>query len=121
MVRKGSWKYIAYAPNQYGTTEEMNWPVQLFNLDSDPWELDNIASAHADKVKELNDILRTEVDVKGTDLLAKSYQKDLFMTYTWSGSDHCQSVFEAIYGKGTLTKDDAKVIEQWTGKSCPFN
>lgn len=121
MVRKGPWKYIAYAPNQYGTQAEKNWPVQLFNLDSDPWELHNIAAANPDKVKELGDILHSEVDVEGTDLLAKSFQKDLFMTHTWQGADKCQSVFDSIYGSGTLTKDDAKVIEQWTGESCPFN
>ena len=121
MVRQGDWKFITYAPNQYGTTAEKNWPVQLYNLQEDPWELHNVAAQHPNRVKNLNDILRTEVDVEGTDLKAKAYQKDMFMTYSWNGSDQCEETFANIYGKNVLSNDDAKIIAKWTGKPCTFN
>ena len=52
MIRKGKWKYIAYP----------GYPPQLFDLETDPDELDNLAEAKPEIVDKLDKDLREVVD-----------------------------------------------------------
>jgi choline-sulfatase len=59
MIRKGKYKYIHY----------VSYEPELFDLENDPEELDNVAgdAGHADVLKEYDGILRAMLDPEETD------------------------------------------------------
>ncbi len=117
MIRQGKHKLITYGSNApFGD----DFPMQLFDLENDPWELHNIGHNSSDVVDHLLRLLRTEINETQVDLEAKRWQRQMFLDTTWKGSRHCMSTFEAIYGVGALNETDAKRISQWIGQPCPF-
>lgn len=69
MVRQGKWKLIYY----------VGMDPQLFDLDSDPEELHDLASgeSYSAVVEQLKTVLRTIVDPKQQDAIAKDDQRKL--------------------------------------------
>ena len=82
MVRKGDWKYIYYAGD---------YPFELFDLADDPEELKNVAESNFDTIKELHDILNSELDPNEADTAAKKFDKDSFLTWKNSLGDKYNS------------------------------
>ena len=68
MLRKGEWKYVAY----------VGYPSQLFNIETDPGELDDVCTERPDIAVRMDSELRRIVDYEQThrDLLA--YNKEAF-------------------------------------------
>ena len=81
MVRKDQWKYVTFGHylNAY-----KNYSAQLFNLDKDPQETEDVANENMDVVKELDEILRNEIDYEYVDCFAKKTDFLLFETYFWN-------------------------------------
>lgn len=69
MIRKGRWKYIHY----------VRFAPELFDLEADPEEAHNLAGdpKHADKLKELEGVLRGIVDPDDADRRANEAQRKL--------------------------------------------
>lgn len=68
MLRQGDWKYIAYA----------GMAPQLFQLAEDPWEVRDLAGTRADKVREMDGLLRKVVDYEAVDARVKAYDRASF-------------------------------------------
>ena len=69
MVRKGKWKYVYYVED---------YPSQLFDLEKDPMELNDLAldSKYTDKLITLEKELRIHVDPEKVDSKAKDKQAE---------------------------------------------
>jgi len=69
MLRKDKWKYVHYVEG---------YPSQLFDLEKDPMELNDIAldSKYTDKLVTLEKELRIHVDPEKADLKAKDKQAE---------------------------------------------
>ena len=83
MIRQGDWKYIYYAAG-YG--------AELFNLANDPGESKNVADSNLDMVKQLHNILVSQLDPEEVDKAAKKFDKDSFVTWKNSLGDKYSSV-----------------------------
>ncbi|MBN1674564.1 MAG: sulfatase-like hydrolase/transferase [Kiritimatiellae bacterium] len=114
MLRRGAWKYVKYA----------GYEPQLFNVQQDPWETKNLATAEPDVAAELDGILTADLDCDGIDARAKQYDRESFLSWrqaqkaagtydetmarVYSGFDRL--CIEDIVPWG---KEDEAVIEQW--------
>jgi arylsulfatase K len=103
MIRKGVWKYVAY----------VGYNPQLFHLESDPDEINNLYLKRPDQVVELDHILRSVVDYETVDKKVKEYDKQAFLQWK-------QSLNEAEYVDtmtklyGNWTKENHDLVEAWT-------
>ncbi|MEM2740464.1 MAG: sulfatase-like hydrolase/transferase [Candidatus Bathyarchaeia archaeon] len=68
MVRRGVWKYVAYA----------GMPPQLFDLEDDPWEVNDLASECKERVEEMDHLLRSIVDYMEVYREVEEYNRDSF-------------------------------------------
>ena len=68
MLRKGEWKYVKH----------MGYAPQLFNLERDPWEAEDLAAERADVVGDLDGILTDNFECSGIDVRAKAYDRENF-------------------------------------------
>ena len=71
MLRRDNWKYIKY----------VGYAPQLFDLDNDPWEAQNVAPDHPDVVDELDAILEANFDCAAIDARAKAYDYSSFVPW----------------------------------------
>ena len=74
MWRQGPWKYVRYA----------GYPPQLFNLEDDPEEINNLAQSSPDIVQDLDDRLESLVDFEEADAQAKANDRQNFQTWRQS-------------------------------------
>ncbi|MFO7871786.1 MAG: sulfatase-like hydrolase/transferase [Kiritimatiellia bacterium] len=68
MLRKDNWKYIAY----------VNYPPQLFDIEKDPGELNDLSEQKPEIVREMDAELRDIVDYEKTDRDVTAYCKESF-------------------------------------------
>ncbi len=68
MIRKGQWKYVVY----------VGYPAQLFDMDSDPQELNDLRSQQPDVARQLDAELRAMVDYERTHRDVTTYNKAAF-------------------------------------------
>lgn len=68
MLRKGNWNYIANSGNE----------AQLFNVDADPWELDNLVMTNAHLADNMDALCRSICDVRAVDASAMAYDRASF-------------------------------------------
>lgn len=104
MVRRGPWKYIAYP----------GYEPMLFHLDEDPDEIRNLASQMPDKVREMDQLLRSIVDYEAVDAKVKAYDRASFAA--WREEMKKQSQYEAVMAQIFSGYDgvDAKTANPWT-------
>ncbi|XP_036383624.1 arylsulfatase K [Megalops cyprinoides] len=77
MLRKGKWKYIAYA-------DGLSVPSQLFDLSSDTEELHNVAPQFPAVCQDLDKALRSVVDYPTVSKQVQSYNKQEFSAWRQS-------------------------------------
>jgi arylsulfatase K len=68
MLRMGPYKYVAYA----------GFDPQLFNLDADPDEIDNLVDREPALAEEMDQALRDQVDYEAVDAKVKQYDRDSY-------------------------------------------
>ncbi len=117
MLRRDTWKYIAY----------VNQPCQLFDLVNDPEELHDLSAAKPEVVAELDAELRTIVDYNQTHRDWQDYCKSAFRQWrrqakrglyvddSYSlrdnpGSDYWTMMDNCFTG---YDQDDEQRVEQW--------
>lgn len=71
MVRQGPWKYVVY----------VGYEPQLFNLESDPDEIDNLVTTSADRATEMDRLLRTLVNYEAVDAKVKQYDRESYLAW----------------------------------------
>lgn len=114
MLRRGPWKYVKY----------VGYEPQLFNLDADPWEINDVAGEEAEVVAEMDALLTSEFDCEAIDARAKAYDRECFtawrektlaegtyrdtMAHIYSGYDR-QCIEEIM----PWTDEDEAQIEAW--------
>lgn len=116
MVRRDQHKLIRFGMEQ-------QFPPLLFNVDEDPFELQNLAWAHTEIVANLTALLDMTMDWRAADARAKSFQRSLYNEYMWDDtfktSDGCTQAFlGAVFADFDV--EDAKKIETWSGRPCRF-
>jgi arylsulfatase K len=93
MLRRGPWKYVAYA----------GYDPQLFNLEKDPDELRNVASDRPEVVQKMDAKLREIVDYETVDAAAKAYDRQHFRRWReqLGGDKACQRKLagDDLYGR----------------------
>jgi len=93
MLRRGPWKYVAYA----------GYDPQLFNLEKDPDELRNVASDRPEVVQKMDAKLREIVDYETVDAAAKAYDRQHFRRWRekLGGDKACQRKLagDDLYGQ----------------------
>ncbi len=69
MLRRDKWKYVRYE----------GYEPMLFDVEDDPWEERNLASARNDLVAELDSLLTSRFDCSEIDRRAKEYDRRSFV------------------------------------------
>ena len=82
MVRKGEWKYIQFG--HYLEYIYKNYSAQLFNLKTDPNEINDISSENQDIVQEMESILQNEFNYEYIDCIAKQNDFLIFEEFQWN-------------------------------------
>ena len=106
-LRRGRWKYALYEING-------GWRAQLFDLQADPDEIDDLADRQCDQAAELDAALRRQIDVDAVVTEKRAWDRRMFRT--WRGSlsraayeRHLQEIYGAW---GTpLTADHVARLE----------
>ena len=103
MWRQGPWKYIRYA----------GYPPQLFNLEDDPEEIDNLAPSRPDIVQNLNARLESLVDFDAADAQAKANDRQNFQTWrqTLTPTEIQQALTQSH--QGIWGPEDDQHLETW--------
>ena len=86
MLRKGGWKYVI----------NVGYPPQLFDLESDPGELNNLAVHEIEIVRSLDTELRSVVDYEQTHRDVMVYNKQSFIQ--WRRQARRGLYLDASYG-----------------------
>lgn len=117
MLRRGRWKYVKF----------IGYEPQLFDLEEDPWEVNNLAAEKTEVVAELDGVLEANFDCEGIDARAKEYDRRSFrewregaladgtyeqtMSHVYSGFDR-QSIEELLPWR----EEDEAQIREWLGE-----
>jgi len=116
MVRRGVWKYIAY----------VGMPPQLFNLEDDPWEVNDKSGECREKVEEMESLLRSIVDYMEVYREVEEYNREAFRR--WRIMHKERGDYEKLMAKifsGWEVRDeevkpwtalDEEVISIWLGE-----
>ncbi len=117
MLRRGPWKYIAY----------VGMPPQLFNLEDDPWEIEDLSREEKDKVEEMNTLLRSIVDYMKVYKEVEEYNKEAFKL--WRRLHKEKGDYEELMARifsgwnvsdeevKPWTDEDEKVILEWLNET----
>ena len=71
MIRRGPYKYIVYA----------GYESQLFNVEDDPDEIDNLVGKNVALAAEMDRALRDLVDYEAVDAKVKQYDRDSYRAW----------------------------------------
>jgi len=105
MVRRGVWKYIAY----------VGMPPQLFNLEDDPWEVNDLAGEYKEKVEEMELLLRSIVDYMEVYREVEEYNRDSFRRWRMMHRDKgdYEKLMSRIFSGWEVEEGEVK---PWTDK-----
>jgi len=114
MIRKGSWKYIAFGP-----TPPYHYPPRLFNVDQDPEELSDVVSDYPDVATNLDQLLRSIIDYPTVDAEVKKQDLENYLSWVQDGhEDDPWTDFWTQTYRGFDEQDKAKV-KDWISRSQP--
>jgi arylsulfatase K len=104
MLRRGPWKYIAY----------VGYEPMLFNLESDPDEVQNLAPSRPEVVGQMDALLRQGVDYPAVDARAKAYDRDSFRR--WRTEMKAKGQYEEVMARVFSGGEDqpAGPVTAWT-------
>jgi len=117
MVRRGPWKYIRY----------VGMPSQLFNLEEDQWEINNLSDECRDKAEEMENLLKSIVNYEEINAKVEAYNKASFIE--WRRKHKETGDYEKLMAKifsgwevpdeeiTPWTEEDEKVIKEWLGEN----
>ena len=71
MLRRGQWKYIHHE----------GYEPRLFDLDSDPWEIDDVAADNPEGVAGFAELMAANFDTAAIDARAKAYDRECFTSW----------------------------------------
>eukprot|EP00483_Globobulimina_turgida_P008175 UN08191 len=108
MVRKGKYKFI-----QYGNylTSFKNYKPQLFDLENDPNELNDISASNEEVVNEMDKLLLKNYNYEYADCIAKKTDINIFNEYIWNVYNHSEiyQMFQSSYKGFNQTDWDSAV------------
>jgi arylsulfatase K len=107
MLRRGRFKYIAYA----------GYEPQLFDLEADPEEMRNLAKAQPGLARDMERLLRAIVDYPAVDAKVKAFDKDHFRRWRvpLSQEQYDKSMAEVYLGWNPGAHE--ALIAKWLAKS----
>jgi choline-sulfatase len=104
MLRQGPWKYIAYA----------GYEPQLFNLQDDPEEMNNLAQQRKDLTRDMDAKLRRIVDYPAVDAKVKAYDKASFRKWRAGLDDKAfREAMARVYKLAPWTSEDDNRLAAW--------
>jgi arylsulfatase K len=106
MLRRGNWKYVAYAGYQ----------PQLFNLAADPGEVDNLTAARSEVAGKMDDLLRSIVDYEQVDARVKAYDRRSFAQ--WRQEKLAEGTYAELMARIYSGWDDLPddQVQPWTSR-----
>ena len=109
MVRKGDWKYLQYG---HHLDDFQNYPAQLFNVENDGTEIQNVIAQNGDIAEEMEKLLKDTFDYEQTDCLAKQLDFEIFEEFWWNKYNESE-VYEQMkqHYRGFDGDDWQKVVE----------
>ena len=110
MVRKGKWKYIQYG---HYLNAFKNYKPQLFDLDNDSNEINDVSEENENVVNELEQILSSTYNYEYADCMAKKQDIDLFNEFVWNKYNQTQvyDYFKKTYSGFNQT--DWNTVVEW--------
>ena len=118
MIRKGNYKYIAF-----GTTSPYeNYKAQLFNLATDPEEIDDVAVRAPDVATEMEKLMRSVVDAQAVDKECKEQDKVRFnMWFQGHKSDWVKTLGMTVYSNSRTeafgNEEDLEKMALWINRT----
>ncbi|KOO26421.1 sodium hydrogen exchanger 8 [Chrysochromulina tobinii] len=123
------YKYIAFGTSSLGLEKDSDYPPQLFNVEHDPDELDDLAAGGkaVEQVAKLDAILMSAVDYPAVDAVAKSVDHWLFdQWFVLAGHDQggIEATWRNAYSTGrNFTNPEWEVewgkAQRWMGLRLP--
>jgi arylsulfatase K len=106
MLRRGSWKYIAY----------VGYEPMLFDLAHDPDEVRNLAALRPEVVREMDAQLRRIVDYPAVDAKVKAYDRESFRR--WRNEAKATGEYEQTMARlySGWDKVKANSLRPWTAE-----
>eukprot|EP00947_MAST-08B_sp_MAST-8B-sp1_P005624 g5624.t1 len=116
MIRRGPWKLIAYGRDP----PYQDYASQLFNLDDDPMEVDNVAGEHPALVAELDRLLRSQIDYPKVNSMVieegRGHVKRWIALYNSTAGWRAE--VEKAYGR--FTEDDFGKFTRWLDQAGEY-
>ena len=123
------YKYIAFGTSSLGLEKDSDYPPQLFDVEHDPDELDDLAAGGkaVEQVAKLDAILMSAVDYPAVDAVAKSVDHWLFdQWFVLAGHDQggIEATWRKAYSTGrNFTEPEWEVewgkAQRWMGLRLP--
>jgi arylsulfatase K len=106
MIRRGPYKYTAYA----------GYESQLFNVEDDPDEIDNLVGKDVALAAEMDRALRDLVDYEAVDAKVKQYDRDSYRAWRAGIGEepYEQAMSEILPG---WSDRERKITETWLARS----
>jgi arylsulfatase K len=106
MLRRGPFKYIAYA----------GFESQLFNVEADPEEIDNLVTKNPALAQEMDQALRHQVDYETVDAKVKQYDLDSYRAWRAEIGEKAyeQAMSEILPG---WSDKEREITESWLSQS----